>query len=204
MRAKGVVGASGRRRVLFGPTEGLSYARSVYAEEVDWYKVADSKAQLLLTFNGAYITVLAGLLVLKPNEVTALKTNLTVLDLLFLSGTAAASAVSVLCAVACLRSRLSNANLVKNLSRMRLGDETCTTYIPAATFWFGTIAKIDQEAGKMLLRSANAAFEFDALVHEIFALAPNVLSKHRWVNRGWVSAAASLLFLLCSAAALLS
>jgi hypothetical protein len=203
MKAKGVVSASSRRRVQLGPPEGLSYARTVYAEEVNWYKVADSKAQLLLTFNGAYITVLAGLLVLKPDELTAMRASLTVVDLLFLGGTAAASAVSVLCAVACLRSRLSNAKLVEHLSLMQVGDPTSPTYMPAVTFWFGTIAKMDQETGKMLLRSANAAFEFDALVHEIFLLAPNVLSKHRWVNRGWVSAAASLLLLLCSAAAFL-
>jgi hypothetical protein len=133
-----------------------------------------------------------------------MKTHLTVVDLLFLGSTAAASGVSVLCAVACLRSRLSNANLVEQLSLMQVGDQTSPTYEPAATFWFGTLAKMDQEVGRMLFRSANATFEFDVLTHQIFLLAPNVLSKHRWVNRGWVSAAASLLLLLCSAIALFS
>jgi hypothetical protein len=49
-----------------------------------------------------------------------------------------------------------------------------------------------------MLRSASEAFELAALTEEIFLLAPDVLAKHRWVNKGWAAAGASLLLLLAA------
>lgn len=39
----------------------LAYSRSVYSSMIDWYKLADTKAQLLLTLNGIYPTVLSSI-----------------------------------------------------------------------------------------------------------------------------------------------
>jgi hypothetical protein len=69
---------------------------------------------------------------------------------------------------------------------------------PVATYWFGTIARLDPRIGVPMLRSASEAFELAALTEEIFLLAPNVLAKHRWVNKGWAAAGASLLLLLAA------
>ncbi len=76
-------------------------------------------------------------------------------------------------------------------------------YRPAVTFWFGTIARMDQSIGMKMLHSADEAFELTALAEEVFLLAPNVLAKHRWVNRGWVAAGTSLLLLLASAVSII-
>jgi hypothetical protein len=35
-------------------------------------------------------------------------------------------------------------------------------------------------------------------------LAPNVLAKHRWVNRGWVAAGTNLLLLLAGAVSIVT
>jgi hypothetical protein len=66
-------------------------------------------------------------------------------------------------------------------------------------YWFGTIARVDRAVGLKMLESADEAFEFAALTEEIILLAPNVLAKHRWANRGWAAAGVSLLFLLGAA-----
>ena len=38
----------------------LDYTRRVYANVLGWYENADRKAQLILTANGGFLTVLAG------------------------------------------------------------------------------------------------------------------------------------------------
>jgi hypothetical protein len=40
----------------------VEYVRRMYDRIIDWYKVAEAKAQLLLTVNGAFVTVAFGLL----------------------------------------------------------------------------------------------------------------------------------------------
>ena len=42
------------------PTAGVEYARRMYDRVIDWYKVAESKAQLILTVNGVFVSVAFG------------------------------------------------------------------------------------------------------------------------------------------------
>jgi hypothetical protein len=58
---------------------------------------------------------------------------------------------------------------------------------------------LDAGAVSWTMKGEQEAFELAALTEEIFMLAPNVLAKHRWVNRGWVAAGTSLVLLLAAA-----
>jgi hypothetical protein len=51
-----------------------------------------------------------------------------------------------------------------------------------------------------VLKTADEDFERDALISEIILLSRNVLGKHRWVNRGWLFSALSLVSLLMTGA----
>jgi hypothetical protein len=179
----------------------LTYSRSIYASIMDWYSVADTKGQLLLTLNGIYITVLSSIVIISPKDLANRKASLTPVTWLFLGGAAAATIVSILSAIACLRSRLSNSKLDKDTRDLLVKTNSTgrDTYRPAVTFWFGTIARMDERIGTKMLQSADEAFELEALIEEIFLLARYVLTKHRWVNRGWIAAGASLLLLLTGA-----
>lgn len=178
----------------------LAYSRSVYSSMMDWYKVADAKGQLLLTLNGIYITVLSSIAIASPHNLVNHKAPLTPATWVLLAGAAAATAISILSAIGCLRSRLSNARLDKILDLfVDPNSEGSIRYRPAVTFWFGTIARLDPNVGLPMLQSANETFELVALTEEIFLEAPNVLAKHRWVNRGWLAAGTSLLLLLAAA-----
>jgi hypothetical protein len=108
--------------------------------------------------------------------------------------------MSILWAIACLRSRLSNARLdeLRNLFTER-DEQGGVRYRPAAVHWFGTIARVDRGIGLKMLQSADETFELSAVTEDIFLLAENVLAKHQWANRGWTAAGASLLFLLAAA-----
>lgn len=182
------------------PPGALPYSRAVYTSTLDWYKVADSKGQLLLTLNGVYITVLSSIAIASTQGIFKPRVSLPPATWVFLAGAAAATAISILSAIACLHSRLSNARLdtLRNFLAER-DAEGDLRYRPAVMYWFGTIARVDRDIGLKMLESADEAFELAALNEEIFLLAPNVLAKHRWVNRGWAAAGTNLLLLLAAA-----
>ena len=106
--------------------------------------------------------------------------------------------VSVISAIGCLHSRLSNSKLEAHKA-LFVTQENPIEYRPAVTFWFGTLASLDLETGRTMLRSAGPDFELDAISEEILLLAPNVLAKHRWVNRGCLAAGIAILLVLLSA-----
>jgi hypothetical protein len=185
------------------PPAALRYSRDVYRSLIDWYKVADAKGQLLLTLNGIYLTVLSGIVIVSPQDLASREADMPLAAWLFLSGAALATSMSILSAIGCLHSRLSDANLNRIRDRFIEADSPeHRRYLPAVTFWFGTIALLDRDVGLEMLRSADDAFELAALTEEILLLAPNVLAKHRWVNRGWIAAGVSLLFLLFATASI--
>jgi hypothetical protein len=46
--------------------EALEYARRLYLNLLDWYRIADFKGQLLLTLNGAFVTIMTGFVWASP------------------------------------------------------------------------------------------------------------------------------------------
>src|SRR6476660_210956 len=52
-------------------TPGLEYARKLYANILEWYKDVHSRAQVILTVDGAFITLLAGSVLGKSDEIAA-------------------------------------------------------------------------------------------------------------------------------------
>lgn len=186
--------------------EALIYCRAVYASMLDWYKVADTKGQLLLTINGIFVTVLSGLVLLRPDELIARKMQLTWPGLLVIIGAAASVSYSIICAIVCLHSRLSNAKLDKHLRSFQNVDAGGRyQYRPVVTFWFGTLARLrDKQEGLDLLLRSSSEFELSAIADEILLFAPNVLAKHQWANRGWAAAGCALLLTLAAAITLVA
>lgn len=182
------------------PPGALEFSRGIYASALDWYKVADSKGQLLLTLNGVYITVLSSVTIAFSQNLVSHRSSLPPATWIFLAGAAAATAISVLSAITCLYSRLSNARLDELRESFTERDaQGGVRYRPAALYWFATTARVDRDIGLRMLRSADEAFELEAVTEDLFPLAANVLAKHRWVNRGWAAAGVSLLLLLAAA-----
>jgi hypothetical protein len=110
--------------------EALIYCRAVHAGMLDWYKIADAKRQLLLTLNGVFITVLSGSLLLRPEDLSARKTQLTLIAWVFILGAAVAVGYSIFCGIMCLRDPVSpmriwiNSTLTFNIS---IGRGACST-----------------------------------------------------------------------------
>jgi len=188
------------------PTDslGVIYLRSVYADVFEWYKIADVKSQLVLTLDGALITVATGLVLASPGQLAAQEKRFGWETWMFLAISSLALTMSVVCAVKCLYSRLDNAGQ-RTLRRHKVDPENEATYVPAIAYWFGAIAKLNRQTAVNYLKTAPrmSEFEIEALANEIVAFSHNVLDKHRWANRAWLLTSVSLIALFAMAASYL-
>jgi hypothetical protein len=144
----------------------LSYCRVVYAETLAWYRVADAKGQLLLTLDGIFITVLAGVVLTAPKDLIARKLDVGWTTWTLPTMTAIATVASVACALGCLHSRLTNSSLRAHTDEFLIPGAVLG-YRPAVTFWFGTLAGLDRHLATDMLRSADPDFELDVLSEQI-------------------------------------
>jgi hypothetical protein len=173
---------------------GIIYLRSVYADIFAWYKIADAKGQLILTLDGALITVATGFVLANPGQVAAQERGFGWETWMFLAVSSLALIASVVSAVICLYSQLSGTSLHD------VDSNNGATYIPANAYWFGAIAAIaarDKQKTVNYLKTAprNPEFEIEVLANEIVTFSPNVLKKHKWANYAWLLTSISLIFL---------
>jgi Family of unknown function (DUF5706) len=181
-------------------TEGtVEYARLVYENTLDWYKTADMKAQLLLTVNGVFVTIVSGSLLRDVAEVRALGDEFGVETWAFFLLAVVGLAGAITCAARCLWSRLGKTakGLVVQLGVRR---DDPTSYRPEVLWFFGHLAQLKTEPAAERLRQADRGFEIEALTYNVMLLSQNVLRKHQWVNAGWAFTALALLALIAGGA----
>jgi hypothetical protein len=116
------------------PPGALAFSREVYASTMDWYKVADSKGQLLLALNGVYITVLSSVTIASSQQLVKIRASLPLVTGVLLASAAVATATSILMAIACLYSRLSDARTIQAVSER--DEQGRLRYRPSALYWF--------------------------------------------------------------------
>jgi hypothetical protein len=178
----------------------LDYTRRVYANVLGWYENADRKAQLILTANGGFLTVLAGFGLSKAGDLAGTVNVFGPETWLFLGLAAASVVVSFASAVLALWSRLltrSEAEEIFKLHGVRPADSE--TYDPSVLWFFQLVQHLDETALERRLRAVSVQDEIDALADEIVALARNVTRKHGWVNVGFTATAVALSCLVAGA-----
>lgn len=85
----------------------------------------------------------------------------------------------------------------KSILEEELGKCVKTEPIPARLSWFfGYLAQLDRERVAYQLQNADDSFATEALAHEVVKFSRNVLQKHKWVDRAFLFASYSLIFLL--------
>jgi hypothetical protein len=176
---------------------GLDYTRRLYANVLGWYESADRKAQLILTADGGFVTVLTALTLAKPAEVEHTLRAFGPETWLFFGVAAAAVVVAFASAALALWSRLLKQSEAESIFRrhgVRRGD--ATTYDPSVLWFFQLVQHLDEDALERRLHTLTPQEEIDALVDQIVALSRNVANKHRWVNVGFTATATALACLL--------
>jgi hypothetical protein len=173
-------------------TRGLDYARRVYDRCIDWYKVAETKAQLLLTANGAFAAIYFGLASANTDKVQTFGRNAGPETRCLLAVAVLAFCGAVSLAAGGLLSRHRH-NINKDFARLGVRRDDPATYTGEVVWYFGHIASLEFGPAVELLRTADEQLEFETLTYNVVGLSHVVLRKHRLVNAGWLLTAVSIL-----------
>lgn len=179
------------------PENTLDYSRRLYERVIDWYKNADSKAQIILTLNGAFVAFLTSSIFKNPDELLKLINKFSTFTWLFLSLMCVCLVGSIVCALMCLWSRIAFAAerdemILSEIDKLKETGE----YSPNLMLFFKTIGMLDPEKFQTQLTKIDTEFEIKALASQIYLLSKRVYAKHLLVNYGFASVGGALIFFL--------
>ena len=178
-------------------TDALDYARRVFDKVLDWYKNADSKAQIILTLDGIFLTFLTSSVLRNPNEISSVISRFKFDTWLFLALMCLCLVGSIVSALMCLWSRVFlHAQQDSVLIRAKEELKTSERYSPNVMLFFKTISWLDHDEFQEQLGTVDKEFEIKALASQISLLSKRVYRKHLLINCGFVLAGASLIFFL--------
>ena len=162
-----------------------------------WYKNADSKAQIILTLDGAFLTFLTTRIFNNPDELSKITQRFNVYTWLFLILMCLCLVGSIISALMCLWSRVFfSAERDKVLIREKEKIKEAERYSPNVMLFFKTIAWLDHDKFQAQLAGVDKEFEIKALASQSYLLSKRVYVKHLLINFGFVLAGASLIFFL--------
>ena len=178
-------------------SEPLDYSRRLYESVIDWYKNADSKAQIILTLDGAFLTFITSSIFKSPDELSKITQRFTFYTWLFLALMCLCLVGSIIIALMCLWSRVfisakRDEALLLEKEKIR-GSER---YSPSLMLFFKTISWLDHDKFQAQLIGIDKEFEIRALASQSYLLSKRVYAKHLLINAGFILAAASLIFFL--------
>jgi hypothetical protein len=178
----------------------LAYSNLLFANVLDWYRNADSKAQIILTLDGALVAFLTTSIFKRPAELSDIIHNLNLRTWLLLMAMCACLVGSIISALMCLWSRVflgirRDSVLGQEQKKIRDGAKL---YSPNVMLFFKTICWLDHDRFQRQPETTDASFHIKALGSQAYLLSKRVYRKHVLVNAGFVLAGASLILFLAS------
>ena len=175
------------------------YLRDLAADLRYWYSSAESKAQLVLTVNGVFVTFLTTAALAGRDQITRATAGFGPETWTALSGMSASLALAIFSAVACLASRgLSAARLRRRLQDLAVEPGIAATYPPEIAAFFHHLSALRPGQYADRIMTASPDFLTRALASDIIEFAPYIVAKHRWVNRAFIFTGLTLAFFLCT------
>src|SRR5262245_39570450 len=173
------------------------FVRDVTADLRYWYSTAESKAQLVLTVNGLFLTFLTTG-VLASRDAAARATAVFGPETwTLLAAMSLCLALAILNAVACLASRgLGTRKLRRQLDLHHVDPGRASTYPPELAAFFYYLSALHPGQFAQRVMTADPDFFIQALASDIVEFAPYILAKHRWVNRAFALTGLTLGFFL--------
>ncbi|MBW4660285.1 MAG: hypothetical protein KME15_16540 [Drouetiella hepatica Uher 2000/2452] len=179
----------------------LEYSRRLYDDVLDWYKSADSKAQVVLAIDAAFLAFLTSTVFSEPDKLRSILDVFSWVTWLNLALMLLSLIVSIGAAISCVWSRIYSIREVKQI--IKKAESRCQDsdkYPPEMIMWFFQfIEALDQKKFQVTLESSEEEFELKVLAEEIYVLSSNVRKKHIAVNIGFGFAALSLIFFVMAA-----
>lgn len=178
----------------------LKYTQRLWDNILDWYNNADTKAQILLTLAGVFLGFLTSTAFTKKSDLRPIVDLFGTETWVFLLFMTAFLIAAIISALLCLRSRLEDPKeIVKHLHDIVMDIEGKDSQWPETMWFFGMIAQLkDRRRFQARLHEFTEEDELQALSSQIFIVSKNVLKKHKWVNRGFLFIALTLLAFLAS------
>ena len=175
----------------------LEYSRRVFNSVLEWYKNADSKAQIILTIDGIFLAFITNSIFIEQDKLLKILSKFGGETWLLLALMCLTLAGSILSSILCLWSRVYREDeLDEILKNSGVDIKRSETYKPQFMFFFQFISRLQAEQMADKLSAVDEKYEIEALAHETRILSENVMKKHKWVNRGFGLAGLSLLFFL--------
>lgn len=192
----------------------LPYARRVFDNIIVWYNNADTKAQIILSLDGAFLAFLITSAFAKKDDLNVVLDQFNWTTTILMSAMCVTLLGSIGCALACLLSRLyTNEEKRQLLPETRpqkpdtpqAAEVALTSDQTAKIIWFfQLIACQTPEEFNVYLKGVTQESELSTMASQIHVLSMNVLKKHRWVNRGFVLTGVSLFLFLAAGVSYLS
>ncbi len=172
----------------------VEYARRLYDDVRSWYNNADSKAQVVLAIDGAFLAFLTGAIFAKPSDLKAVVGMFSTWTWSLLALMTLCLMASVISAICCLWSRTYSAEELQELVEAAQHPEgDSAQYAPKEMWFFQMVASLEERRFRATLEAVNGPFEIEAMASQIQVLSKNVRTKHRAVNAGFVLAATTLI-----------
>ena len=187
----------------------LEYARRLYDNVLDWYKNADTKAQVVLAINGGFITFVGSSVFKKAEEVRSVTDSFDYVTWIILALMISSLIGSIGAAIYCLWSRIYSKKklhkIIKDaLKKYSPTDQEPDRYPPSISCFFQFLERLEKEKLRETLQSVDSKFEIKALTNQIHILSRNVKKKHFAVNIGFMLVATTLIMFFAMSISYLS
>jgi hypothetical protein len=179
-------------------SQALDYAHRLFENYIDWYKTAETKAQVLLTLVGGFLTFLTGSAFAKRDDLKKVVDYFGIETWILLAAMCLASTLAIVSAIVCLWSRTNSRREVNQLLHRPGAGSGGKDYPPQVMWFFQFVHELDPEAFTEKLLTINDEFAIRALGAQVVALSRTVTQKHKWVNVGFASASASLIIFVAA------
>ena len=127
-------------------SSALEFSRRIFDNILDWYKNADTKAQIILSLDGAFLVFLTSFIFTKPDDLLAVFSHFGAETWLLLGLMCLTFTGSILSVIFCLWSRVySETELDEMLQKGNLNVADFKTYQPEFIFFFQFISRLDAD-----------------------------------------------------------
>ncbi len=174
----------------------IDYVRHLWENTLHWYDRAETKAQIVLGFNGVFLAFLTGTVYSKPDELRLILSQFSVYTSILLGLMLICLFFSTIVCVNCLWSRMdSSKKLLERINQEKKDNKYSTDFM----WFFQHIAVLDKTIFINTLKSMTIDDEIKALGEEIHIVSENVSRKHQNANIGFILSVTTFILFFASA-----
>jgi hypothetical protein len=183
---------------MTGPaSNSLEYARRLYADVLGWYHSAETKAQVVIGIDGAFVAFLTASIFQKPEDLKGIVAAFSSTTWILFGLMSACLIVSLAAGIFCLWSRIYSENRLQDVITQACRPEAAGDRYDANVMWFFQfVAAIKDDCFRRTLETADENFELNAMEAQIPILSGHVRLKHQAANLGFLFSSLTLVLFL--------